>query len=92
MKKAKVSMMKSQATGKPVKNHFVIETDEGKYLHSYESVIVFIPNDKSKPVQLGKDWDYSNTTGKYRNMFLGETKRETEAKLASGEYVLNYDL
>jgi hypothetical protein len=23
-------------------------------------------------------WDYSVTTGKYRNQFLGETKRETE--------------
>jgi hypothetical protein len=33
-------------------------------------------------------WDYSQTTGKYRNQFLGETKKETEAKIASGEYEL----
>lgn len=33
-------------------------------------------------------WDYSTTTGKYRNQFLGETKRETEKKIKSGEYVL----
>jgi hypothetical protein len=35
-----------------------------------------------------KYWDYSKTTGKYRNQFLNETKKETEAKIKSGEYVL----
>ena len=33
-------------------------------------------------------WDYSKTTGKYRNLFLGETKKETEYKIKSGEYKL----
>ena len=33
-------------------------------------------------------WDCSRTTGKYRNQFLGETKKETQAKIDSGEYVL----
>jgi hypothetical protein len=33
-------------------------------------------------------WDYSTTTGKYRNQFLGETKKETQAKIDSGEYIL----
>ena len=33
-------------------------------------------------------WDYSKTTGKYRNQFLGETKKETEVKIKSGEYIL----
>ncbi len=33
-------------------------------------------------------WDYSVTTGKYRNQFLGETKKETQAKIDSGEYQL----
>jgi hypothetical protein len=33
-------------------------------------------------------WDYSKTTGKYRNLFLGETKSETEKKIKSGEYIL----
>ena len=33
-------------------------------------------------------WDYSVTTSKYRNLFLGETKRETEKKIKSGEYIL----
>lgn len=33
-------------------------------------------------------WDYSVTTGKYRNQFLDETKKETQAKIDSGEYIL----
>ena len=34
-------------------------------------------------------WDYSVTTGKYRNIFLNETEKETEAKIKSGEYILS---
>ncbi|KKM03661.1 hypothetical protein LCGC14_1772170 [marine sediment metagenome] len=33
-------------------------------------------------------WDYSKTTGKYRNIFLGENKAETQKKIDSGEYIL----
>lgn len=33
-------------------------------------------------------WDYSKTTGKYRNIFLGESKAETEKKIKSGVYEL----
>ncbi len=35
-----------------------------------------------------KYWNYSNTTGKYRNIFLGETIKDTKAKIKSGEYIL----
>ena len=35
------------------------------------------------------NWDYSTTTGKYRNKFLGENKTETEKKIKSGEYKLD---
>lgn len=35
-----------------------------------------------------KYWDYSRTTGKYRNQFLGESKAETQKKIDSGEYTL----
>ena len=74
-----------------VPNQFVIWTDEGSYFQSYESIIVFRPNDGS-PTQLGSDWEYSRTTGKYRNKFLNETKAETQAKLDAGIYVLNEQL
>jgi len=33
-------------------------------------------------------WDYSTTTGKYRNLFLGEDKKTTEKKIADGTYRL----
>ena len=71
------------------KNQFIIaDSDHGiEFFQSYNSIIV-------KRVKNGKTylderyWNYSKTTGKYRNLFLGETKKETEKKIASGEYVL----
>jgi hypothetical protein len=83
----KVTQMISDKTGEAVKNQFIIITNEGAYFQSYKSVIAFKPN-KGK-VQLDKTyWDYSRTTGKYRNQFLCETKKETESKIQSGEYIL----
>jgi len=74
--------------GNPAANQFSVRTEKGLYFKSYSSNIVFIPNDGTS-IQLDKQtWDYSQTTGKYRNIFLGETKRETEKKIASGEYIL----
>ena len=70
-----------------VKNQFEITTPEGVYFQSYNSVIAFEPNEGK--IQLDKTyWDYSKTTGKYRNQFLGETKAETQKKIDSGEYIL----
>lgn len=34
------------------------------------------------------NWAYSTTTGKYRNIFLGEDKSETEWKIKNGQYIL----
>lgn len=74
----------------PVKNQFIISTEEGDYFQSYRTIIAFRPNNYHlNKIQLDRDaWDYSVTTGKYRNLFLGETKRETELKIKSGEYLL----
>ena len=33
-------------------------------------------------------WDYSTTTGRYRNIYLAEPKRKTYKKIKSGEYIL----
>jgi len=69
------------------KNQFIINTNEGVYFQSYDSIIAFIS--KEGQVQLDKKfWDYSTTTGKYRNKFLNESKADTEKKIKSGEYVL----
>jgi hypothetical protein len=71
----------------PVKNQFRIFTSDGVFFQSYSSVIAFIPRNGKIQIDVNK-WDYSVTTGKYRNMFLRETKKETEAKIKSGEYEL----
>ena len=72
--------------GNVVPNQYDIRIGNRRIFKSYESVIVMIRNEK---VYLDtKYWKYSNTTGRYRNMFLGETQKETEVKIKSGEYVL----
>lgn len=58
----------------------------GYAFQSYQSIIAFMYRGQVY-LDVNK-WDYSTTTGKYRNKFLGETKRETETKIKSGEYVL----
>jgi len=94
----KVENMTS-AQGNKVANQFVI-TDKGKHVttevfQSYKSVIVkrqsLVKPDLSVAESIELDsyyWDYSVTTGKYRNQFLGETKQETQKKIDSGEYIL----
>lgn len=69
-------------------NYLVIDTDDGQYLQSYRSIIAFQPLNGEK-LKLDKNkWDYSATTGKHRNDFLGEKKAETEEKIKSGIYEL----
>ena len=74
------------------KNQFtwVDETTGEKVFQSYNSIIVKIS--KEGKVTLGRHWNYSVNTGKYRNLFLGETKKETQAKIDSGEYVVDENL
>lgn len=70
-----------------VPNQFIIETAQGEIFQSYKSIIA-IKKTNGKIVLDAQTWDFSNTTGKYRNKFLNETKKETEAKIKSGEYKL----
>jgi hypothetical protein len=67
------------SNGNPVPNQFIIQ-DEGNYtiFQSYNTVIAKRVNGK---VYLDiNSWDYSVTTGKYRNQFLGETKKRLNLK------------
>ena len=86
--------------GNDVPNQFII-TEEGRgalgnfdtreTFQSYDSVIATVTtwNGLKQVVTLDKTyWDYSRTTGKYRNIFLRETKAETERKIAAGIYRL----
>jgi hypothetical protein len=69
-----------------VKNQFLIETETATIFQSYNSVIAKKENGKTFLDE--RYWDYSTTTGKYRNQFLGEDKKETQKKIDSGVYVL----
>ncbi len=82
----KVHNMTSGRSGREVANQFEITGDNGElYFQSYRTVIVKIAGGKT---YLDPQWDCSVTTGKYRNQFLGESKKETEAKIRSGEYIV----
>ena len=82
----------TSTNGNKVANQFIINDDNGNiFFQSYKSVIVkkttvtpfidLIELDK-------KYWNYSNTTGKYRNIFLNETIKDTRKKIKYGEYKL----
>ena len=79
-----------------VANQFIVRESNGDvYFQSYNSVIVkkTVEEDangerRSRIYLDEKYWNYSVTTGKYRNKFLRETKKETEKKIANGEYKL----
>ena len=84
--KVKVRQMQSDK-GNYIANQFELYTKKGVYFQSYNSIIAF----KSQNGNTFLDeyyWDYSRTTGKYRNNFLGEHIAETRKKIKSGEYKL----
>jgi hypothetical protein len=88
MKNIQVSNFVSNS-GNEIPNQFKIRTNKGDYFQSYNSIIVFVPKDRNKPTQLDfYYWDYSRTTGKYRNDFLGENINETRRKIKQGIYKL----
>jgi len=73
--------------GNTVKNQFIITDDTTEYFQSYKSIIA--KKDYMGKITLDKNtWDYSVTTGKYRNEFLGEGIQATRDKIESGEYKL----
>ena len=78
--------------GNKIANQFEIRDNENDtvYFQSYNSMIVKkdYEGDQVKIYLDQKYWNYSNTTGKYRNIFLGETIKDTKAKIKSGEYIL----
>ena len=71
-----------------VPNQYVIKGDGWELFQSYNSPIALLLHGQ---VYIFPHWKYSNTTGRYRNAFLGETKAETEKKLKSGEYIYVVD-
>lgn len=95
MENESYSTVEGRTVSRPVANQFTIETDEGEYFQSYQTIIAFRPryrgNEIEKPEAIldTRAWDYSKTTGKYRNLFLGDDGiAETRRKIKEGVYVL----
>ena len=89
----------TNSNGNKIANQFIIEEEGHGALgnfskrltfQSYDSIIAVITRwPEETRVELDEQyWDYSRTTGKYRNLFLNENKAETEKKIKSGAYKL----
>jgi len=85
----KVQNMTSQNSRREVPNQFTITDDKGDvYFQSYRTIIAKIEYSTGKTYLDSNSWDYSKTTGKYRNQFLGLNKKETEEQIKTGEIIL----
>jgi len=84
----KVKNLKS-SRGNSIPNQFEIYDydNNSAYFQSYNSIIVKI--DRDGQVWLDEYyWDYSRTTSKYRNVFLGNTTKDCRDNIKSGVYKL----
>ena len=73
--------------GNSIANQFLIYANNGVYFQSYNSIIALKQNDGT--IVLSEQyWDYSKTTSKYRNIFLGETSEQTKYQIKIGNYKL----
>lgn len=75
-----------QSVSNMANNQVNLSFENGRVFQSYNSVIaVKVFGGKT---YLTPHWDYSNTTGQYRNKFLGCNKKECKQKIKSGEFEL----
>ena len=78
----------TNSNGNKVANQFIIDDKSKETFQSYNSIIA-VRNKKTDKITLDSYyWDYSVTTGKYRNQFLGEGIAETRKKIKEGIYKL----
>ena len=83
--------------GNAIPNQFVIDDEKTKRrtFQSYSSEIITLDYN-NEIVYVGEDWNYSMTTGKYRNIFFRDyapkalyylkDRKELEKALKDGEY------
>ena len=88
----RVKNLVSPRSGRKVANQFEINADEKRIFQSYDSTIVEIDYG-NRIIAIGEDYDYSMTTGKYRNQFFADngfrglsTKQGLEKAMAEGRY------
>jgi hypothetical protein len=64
-----VENMRSPRTGAKVANQFIIRDGCKIVFQSYDSTIAEVDHNNCT-ITIHEDWDYSATTGKYRNAFF----------------------
>lgn len=88
MKNLKVKNIENN--GRNVPNQFLISYEENgknyEVFQSYNSMIIKWKN--GIIIEVGSDWDYSRTSGKYRNLLTGMNKKEFE-KMLKEEFEYN---
>ena len=81
----------TNAQGKAVKNQFVIINGDIITFQSYDSKIVDIDR-TNKIIMFYPNYNYSNTTSKYRNKFLSDTlgidinSKDVDKMISDGVY------
>jgi hypothetical protein len=84
----KVYNMKSNNSGRQIPNQFlIVDANHNHYFQSYDTIIACRTNEGKIYLDENR-WDYSKTTGKYRNMFLNENKAKTKYNIDRGNYIL----
>ena len=86
---AKVENFKSPRSNKPVANQYKITMQNGlEVFQSYDSIIV-LKDKKNDEIYLDKDhWNYSQTTSRYRKIYLNEDTKTTFKKIKEKVYIL----
>ena len=74
--------------GNKIANQFIIDDGNKRYFQSYKSIIALKDFKKGVVYLDSYYWDYSTTTGKYRNIFLNENINQTRQKIKNGVYKL----
>ena len=80
----KIEAMTSPRTGNTVPNQYLVTIGDFIYFQSYQTVIAK-KNEYTREVTLCEDWNYSRTTLKYLNKFLGATKI-IKKRIEEGKY------
>jgi len=82
----KVKNMVSRASNKEVANQFIINHDGVEWFQSYGSII---GKWEGQDIYLDEYyWDYSRTTSKWRNQWLGLDSGEVRKEIAEGRIKL----
>lgn len=85
MEKIEVNLDNLRVTALGV-NQYVIKSDGARIFQSYDTIIAIRTGGMT--ILDEDNWDYSRTTGKYRNKFLDESKAVTEKKIKEKRYLL----